>query len=161
MSNAVDDAAMVHPLGLSEVADALCHVLGNTCRLARVAQCYGWNAMGRGALEAERCYLGQAQEMHAALDLIAHHIRVLGGVAVQNYSDDLLQIAMPNGKAMPTLHEMTPAMSGAHEEICLSISAAIDVARDVDDLTSMHLLAARHGAHKAHIWRLTQLACDF
>lgn len=158
MSNVVDDATILDPLGVSEIADALCHVLGNTCRLARVAQCFGWNAVGRGALEAERCYLGQAEEMHAALDPIAQHIRMLGGVAVQNYSDDLVRIALPNGKAMPTLGEMTTAMSAGHQETCLSISASLDIARGFDDLTSMHLLTTRWGAHKAHIWRLLQLA---
>ncbi|MEM9761678.1 MAG: ferritin-like domain-containing protein [Pseudomonadota bacterium] len=160
MSNAINDASTLHPIGVPELADALCHVLGNTCRLARVAQCFGWNAMGRGALEAERCYLSQAEEMHTALDPIAQHIRMLGGVAVQDYSDDLVRISMPDSKLMPGLTEMTIAMSGAHEEICLSISAAIDVARGLDDPSSIQLLATRCGAHKIHAWRLTQLAAD-
>ncbi|MEO1315782.1 MAG: ferritin-like domain-containing protein [Pseudomonadota bacterium] len=135
-------------------------MLGNTCRLARAAQCFGWNAMGRGALEAERCYLDQAEEMHTALDPIAQHIRMLGGVAVQDYSEDLVRIALPYGRVMPGLIEKTIAMNGAHEEICLSISAAIDVARGLDDPSSVQLLARRYSAHKTHAWRLTQLASD-
>ncbi|MEM8792455.1 MAG: hypothetical protein AAGE80_12620 [Pseudomonadota bacterium] len=160
MSNAAAKPNSYRPLGTSGLTQALCHVLGNTCRVARVAQCFGWNAMGRGALEAERCYLNQAEEMHGALDPIAWHIRALGGIAVQNYSDDLVRIAMPNGDTMLCLAEMTATMSDAHHEICLSISAAMDVARDLDDLSSMNLLAARCSAHKAHFWRLNQLACD-
>ncbi|MEM7506181.1 MAG: ferritin-like domain-containing protein [Pseudomonadota bacterium] len=133
--------------------DALCHVLGNTCRIARIAISYQWNARGPGSFQAETEFREQAGELHEALDHIAEHIRSLGGVAILDYTDSSLTANAPTPLDLPALPEMIQIMISAHGEACISIEAAIDIAEEAAERPSVQLLTDRIAAHRRHGWR--------
>ncbi|WP_299608637.1 ferritin-like domain-containing protein [uncultured Tateyamaria sp.] len=139
---------MIEPAQLHE---SLCHILGNTCRLSRTAKSYEWNVSGRGAVLAQACFREQAEAMHMSIDPLAGHIVDLGGHAVLDYSDGVVAVNPPTANGIPTLSEMVRNLHEGHRQAIHSVGAAIDVAREADDESTVQLMAAHQAAHRA--WR--------
>lgn len=141
--------------------EALCHVLGNTCRLGRTTNSYEWNVEGHGALAAETCFQRQAKELHRSLGVLASHIRRLGAYAILDYSDSVVVINPPTVEEIPTLRQMIINLQEGHTQAKLSIFAAMDMAQEIDEVTTIQLLASRLNAHRDHLWRLNFLSDDY
>ncbi|MEM7730907.1 MAG: ferritin-like domain-containing protein [Pseudomonadota bacterium] len=141
------------PISKAGLIDACCHILGNTCRIARIALSYQWNVAGPGALQAEASFRDQSEELHGALAPIAEHIRSLGGAAILDYSDDTVMADIPTPSDLPDLLEMFQVMVDCHREACISIEAAIDIAEEAADRPGIRLLTDRLAAHRRHAWR--------
>lgn len=139
--------------------DALCHVLGNTCRIGRTAASYQWNVTGACAMSAAICFRDQAKELNQSLDDFAEHIRSLGAMAILDYSDSVVAVDPPTAAAVPPIREMFSNLHGGHVQACLSIKAAIDISKECDDEPSIQILARRLSAHRRHILRMS-LTCD-
>lgn len=135
---------------LASLCDAFCHVLGNTCRIARTAKSYEWNVDGPGAIEAARCFAGQASELETAIDPLAHHVLGLGGRAILDYSDAVVEANPPTIDLIPRLGDMVRILSDGHEQARHAIGAAMDIAQAVDEVPSVHILALRMDAHRQH-----------
>ncbi|MEM6422286.1 MAG: ferritin-like domain-containing protein [Pseudomonadota bacterium] len=148
------------PISTAALIDACCHILGNTCRIARMALTYQWNAVGLGALQAEASFRDQADELHGALTPIAEHVRALGGVAILDYSDTTVTAAPPGFADLPALAEMLRILTDCHREAGLSIEAAIDIAEESADRPSIALLTERLAAHRRHARRTLMLRSD-
>lgn len=144
----------------ASLIDALCHVLGNTCRIARIAKHHQWNAAGPGAIQAEARFRDQADELLAALDQIAEHIRTIGGVAVLDYTDVKVSADPSTFSGLPVMPELVQVLVESHHEACLTIEAAIDIAEEAADRSSIHLLTDRLGAHRRHAWRTRMMIVD-
>lgn len=142
------------------LCDAMCHVLGNTCRIARTAKSYEWNAQGRGAILAQTCFRDQADELHAALEPIAQSILGLGAPAILDYSDTVVAITPPTAADVPTLERMIENLSEGQIEARHSIGAAIDLATQIDEQCMVHLLSERIAAHRSHHRGLMLLAAE-
>lgn len=132
------------------IGDALCHILGNTCRIARSATSYAWNVVGPGAYAARQCFRDQSHELHASVELIGDHIRALGGCAAFDYTDEVVALNPPANGVILDLPRMIANLTDAHRQACQSIKAAIDVARESDDEATVVLLAERLAAHRRH-----------
>lgn len=148
---------MIH---LSHVYDSLCHVLGNTCRLSRTAQSYAWNATGQGAIIAQHVFRKQAQEMHDAVDMLAKHIIDLGGQPILDYSDAIVAVNPPTADDIPNLPKMVRNLQDGHAQAIHSIGAAMDIAREADEICTINAMASRTSAHRAFGRELTLLAHD-
>ncbi len=135
------------------VVDGLRHVLGNTCRIGRTAISYAWNVTGAGARGASACFEEQSVELFEAVHDIAKHIRGLGMYAVFDYSDKILSLQPPGANEIPDVATMLEHLRVGHEQACLSIEAATDVARECQEDATVHLLSARLSAHRGHLWR--------
>ena len=134
--------------------DALCHVIGNTCRIMRTAKSYGWNASGRGAIAAQQCFIEQAEELHNAIDPLARHLVGLGGSPIFDYSDAIVQVDPPTIDSIPTLAEMVDILANGHIQANHSIAAAMDIAREIDEVATVQILALRIAAHRGFRQRL-------
>lgn len=137
-----------------DLNDALCHVLGNTCRIARTARSYEWNVTGRHALTAEASFQDQADELMAATLDIARHVRGLGTIAILDYSDAVVEVNPPTHAAMPTLEKMCQNLASGHLQANHSIGAAMDIARELDEVPTFVFLAARIDVHRRHRHRV-------
>ncbi|WP_299611575.1 ferritin-like domain-containing protein [uncultured Tateyamaria sp.] len=138
----------------AEICDALCHILGNTCRIHRTTRSYEWNASGPGSELVRLCLHDQANEMRDAIGPIAQQILGLGGQPIFDYSDGVVAVNPPSGGDLPILSDMVDELYKGHTQAKLSIGAAIDVARDADELATMVFLAGRIDMHRAHRHRL-------
>ncbi|MEM8655014.1 MAG: ferritin-like domain-containing protein [Pseudomonadota bacterium] len=144
----------------AEICDALCHILGNTCRIHRTTRSYEWNVSGAGAELVRQCLHDQADEMEEAIAPIAQQILGLGGKPIFDYSDGVVEVNPPSTGELPSLAEMVSKLYEGHTQAKLSVGAAIDVARDADELATMCFLAGRIDMHRAHRHRLGLLAMD-
>ncbi|MDW4497862.1 ferritin-like domain-containing protein [Sulfitobacter sp. D35] len=146
--------------GQTDLCDALCHVLGNTCRIGRTTKSYEWNVQGKGALMAEACFREQASELEVAIEHLARHIVGLGGRAILDYSDAVVEVNPPTTSDVPDLATMVRNLKEGHTQAGLSVNAANDLAREADEVASVKLLADRLEAHRGHGRRLFLLAAD-
>lgn len=153
MPNNPQAGILADRVGNAALVDAFCHVLGNTCRISRLAASFRWNASGPGAPLSEMCFREQAEELHSALDTIAIHIRMLGGAAILDYSDATVE-AIPNDpSAMFSLKTMHERLYASHTAACLSIETGIDLAEECGERASLRLLCHRLESHRHHAWR--------
>lgn len=141
--------------------DALCHVLGNTCRIGRTSNSYEWNVEGHGALAAEACFHEQTRELHESVDVIADHIRRLGGYAILDYSDNVVVVNPPTAEELPALPKMLSNLKEGHVQAKLSVNAAMDIAVEVHEVSTIQLLVTRLNAHRDHLRRLKLLSDDY
>lgn len=141
----------------SEICDALCHILGNTCRIHRTTRSYEWNVSGPGAEVVRRCLNEQATEMEDAIMPIAQQILGLEGKPIFDYSDGVVAVNPPTRRGMPALSDMISQLREGHAQALLSIGAALDVAREADEVSTVFFLAGRIDMHRAHRYQLALL----
>ena len=136
------------------VADALQHVLGNTCRLAVTTLSFHWNVTGPrfGALhdlfEAQYC------ELWAALDPIGERIRALGHPALADHADEVVVPFLDGRGALPMADRMRHVLADGHANIEIALQAALDVAQGAGDEGTAAILGERLVAHGKHRWML-------
>ena len=140
-----------------QVGQALNHVLGNTCRMARTAKSYEWNARGPGCVTAATQFRSQAREMHGAIESIASHIMGLGLPAILDYSDRVVALNPPTADEIPTLVQMIRELLSGHEQSGLSVQAVTDVAQEAGEFSTVSLMSSRIDAHRRHRFDLERL----
>ena len=140
-----------------QVGQALNHVLGNTCRMARTAKSYEWNARGPGCRPAAEEFREQACEMHGSIEPIAFHIMGLGWPPVLDYTDQVVALNPPTIEAIPSLLDMIRELSAGHEQSGISVLAVLDVASEAGEHATMTLMSARIDAHRRHRHNLLRL----
>jgi DNA-binding ferritin-like protein len=156
MSDGPSSSARNHSTPL---ADAFGHVLGNTCRLQFKTLCCKWNLRGPHALEAARLLGEQALEMFQAQDLLAERLRLVNDVAIPNDGEGLFtcQSADFDYRTAAVL-DLVLQLAESHQGAILSIEAACDVARDIDDYGALSVLGGRLVAHQRHWLSLNAMA---
>ena len=136
------------------LCEGLCHLLGNTCRLARATMTFGWNENGPGASARDTLLAAQAKELHRALDTIAAHAAGLGIAPVLDYTDVNLTLRLPTlsdaEAGLPAGAAALNLLAEAHAEAAGSVEAAIDVALMAESYASLMLMTARLEAHRSH-----------
>lgn len=145
-------------IGIEQVGHALNHVLGNTCRMARTAKSYEWNARGPGCMMAAAQFRSQAEEMHGAIEPIASHIMGLGLPAILDYTDQVVALNPPTVDAIPSLIEMVREMASGHKQSGLSVLAVLDVASEAGEFATITLMSQRIDAHRRHRSDLERLS---
>ncbi|MEM8789736.1 MAG: ferritin-like domain-containing protein [Pseudomonadota bacterium] len=137
------------------LAVGLCHVLGNTCRLARTSMSYSWNVTGPGARSFALVLEQHGAEMHDQLKPLALLIRGLSSPAYLNYHDTNLAVDPPRDGPMPGIEGMMAALVEGHRQASLSVDATLDLARDCEDAPSIAHLSAHLGLHRRMVWELS------
>lgn len=141
-----------------DICFGLCHVLGNSCRLARTSETYAWNVTGAGSVEIERVLLAQVAELQAGMTDVAHQITALGGAAILDYSDLIMEISPPGrGDGLPKPTVMLQQLMRAHEQAALSVEAVGDVAIAFDEPMTQQMMAGRLRAHRQHHFQLRRM----
>ena len=139
------------------LSEAFCHVLGNTCRIERTAKSYAWNACGPGSYLISKMCREQADELSCATEPIAQHIVGLGTAAILDYTDAVVAANPPAASDIPAVNDMVTNLQEAHAQAAISIRAAMDVAKEADEWSSLIILAERLEAHRRHAHHLSQL----
>ena len=138
------------------IAEAIRHILGNTCRLVRTTQCCKWNARGPLAAAAALIFALQIEEMLRAEDELAERLLLVSAAAV---SDDSEAVIVPRPQdhdyAALTVNDMVGLLAQGHDRALVSIAAGCDVAREYADHGSLHVLGVRLVAHQRHALRLS------
>lgn len=138
--------------------EALNHLLGNGCRLFRVAKCCSWNVTGKHSEAARRLFEGQAEEVWSAQHELAQHIRRLGGEAVPDDSDGIAVVRPQEINYLrESLRGLASHLRTGHQNALLSIEAAEDVAAEVEDLDASRTFRVRIEAHSRHLHELETL----
>ena len=143
--------------GEKAICDALCHILGNTCRISRTTRSYEWNVSGKGAELARQCFHEHSVEQEVSVVPIAHHIIGLGGSPIFDYSDGVVEVDPPSKDELPSLPEMINRLSLGHTQANRSIRAAVDIAQQHNFTTTVVLLAAQSEMHRLQRHRLSLL----
>jgi len=137
-----------------EICGALCHVLGNTCRIYRTTRSYEWNVSGPGAELARTCFHDQGNDLSRAISAIADQILGLGGAPILDYSDAVVKIDPPTHWDIPSQSEMIVNLRDGHQQANFSVNAALDLVREVDELATLHFLTRQITLHRLHRYRL-------
>lgn len=145
---------------LDHLCDALCHILGNTCRMIRTTRSYEWNVAGRGAELARQCFNEHAMQQSEMVEPIACQILGLGGQPIFDYSDAVLEIDPPTKDDLPPLPEMVSRLSRGHVQAKISIQAAVDVAQACSETATQNLLVAQADMHRFQGYRLALLQAE-
>lgn len=146
--------------GEKTICDALCHILGNTCRISRTTRSYEWNVSGEGAELARQCFQEHSAEQDLSIVPIALHIIGLGGNPILDYSDGVVEVDPPSKDELPSLPEMINRLSLGHSQANRSIRAAVDIAQQHNLITTLVLLAAQSEMHRLQRHRLSLLRVD-
>ena len=142
----------------ADICFGLCHVLGNGCRLARTTETYAWNVTGPGSMEVERLLVQQGAELQAATAEVAHLITALGGVAILDYTDLVMEASPPRrGDSLPDMTGMIRQLMRGHEQASLSVEAVTDVAIAYGEPMTQQAMATRLRAMRAHHFQLRRL----
>jgi DNA-binding ferritin-like protein len=143
------NAAPVHRAAMVE---AFSHLLGNTFCLQRVALSCEWNVRGPFAEAASVLFHRQAEEMFRALSAIAACVRTTGQSVRADESDLVLdEAAQDAAMADPEVRTLLRVLSLGHENTIISIQAASDIATEIGDRRSLHVLDTRLVAHEGHL----------
>lgn len=142
------------------LCDALCHVLGNTCRIIRTTRSYEWNVSGRGAELARRCFCEHATEQQRTVERVAYHIIGLRGSPILDYSDEVLEVDPPTKHDIPSLRVMVERLCRGHAQADTSVNAAADLAREFLETATVNLLVSQSEMHGLHSRRLELLRGD-
>jgi DNA-binding ferritin-like protein len=140
------------------MVEAWVHILGNGCRLFRVARICGWNVRGEGAERAASLFSAQAEEVWRAQDTIAARVRALGGLALPDDSDVVIVSRPAEIDYLRCLsYELALLLAHGHTSAIISLEAAGDVADAIGDFASQRLVAKRTRAHRLHAQDLQKL----
>ncbi|MEM9794965.1 MAG: DNA starvation/stationary phase protection protein [Pseudomonadota bacterium] len=153
----LDDPIHQEDKGFGAVADALQHVLGNTCRLATASLSCHWNVTGTQFSTLHLLFGEQYRELWEALDLLGERIRALDHPAIADHADEVVVPIFQCRASFPPANVMRHVLIDGHGNMIDALRAALDVARAADDEGTTSILGERLVAHERHRWMLRAL----
>lgn len=138
----------------SAVARELTKVLADSYAVYLKTHGYHWNVRGPEFFSYHNLLELQYREMWAALDLIAERIRQLGEFAPQGYATFANLTSIKDGDPETEAQGMIAELMRDHETVIATLRAAMTVADDGGDDTTVDLLTQRLAAHEKAAWML-------
>lgn len=138
----------------SAVARELTKVLADSYAVYLKSHGYHWNVRGPEFFSYHNLLELQYREMWAALDLIAERIRQLGEFAPQGYATFANLTSIKDGDPETEAQAMIAELMRDHETVIATLRAAMSVADDGGDDTTVDLLTQRLAAHEKAAWML-------
>ena len=138
----------------SAVAGELTKVLADSYAVYLKSHGYHWNVRGPEFFSYHNLLELQYREMWAALDLIAERIRQLGEFAPQGYATFANLTSVKDGDPETEAQAMIAELMRDHETVIATLRAAMSVADDGGDDTTVDLLTQRLAAHEKAAWML-------
>lgn len=136
------------------VARELTKVLADSYAVYLKTHGYHWNVRGPEFFSYHNLLELQYRELWAALDLIAERIRQLGEFAPQGYATFANLTSIKDGDPETEAQGMIAELMRDHETVIATLRAAMSVADDGGDDTSVDLLTQRLAAHEKAAWML-------
>ena len=138
----------------SAVAVELTKVLADSYAVYLKTHGYHWNVRGPEFFSYHNLLELQYRELWAALDLIAERIRQLGEFAPQGYATFANLTSIKDGDPETEAQAMIAELMRDHETVIATLRAAMAVANDGGDDTTVDLLTQRLAAHEKAAWML-------
>ncbi|HEY1225314.1 MAG TPA: Dps family protein [Brevundimonas sp.] len=136
------------------VARELTKVLADSYAVYLKTHGYHWNVRGPEFFSYHNLLELQYRELWAALDLIAERIRQLGEFAPQGYATFANLTSIKDGDPETEAQGMIAELMRDHETVIATLRAAMTVAQDGGDDTTVDLLTQRLAAHEKAAWML-------
>lgn len=132
-------------------------VLADTYTLCVKTQNYHWNVVGPHFFSLHKLFEEQYEEMFAAVDILAEHIRTLGQPVDGTFQGFLSATKISEGSESEAMG-MVADLSACHEKLVGRIQAALKVAGDSE--STIDLLVNRLRFHQTAMWKLKSTLGD-
>lgn len=140
--------------GSNEVALALGKLLADTHALYLKTHGYHWNVRGPQFPALHGLFEQQYKELWGSLDEVAERIRAMGALAPQGHTSMANLTGVKDGDPHWSAQEMLRDLLKDHEQVCVTIKAAVRTAEAASDSATVDLLNERLAAHEKHAWML-------
>ncbi|MES2907334.1 MAG: DNA starvation/stationary phase protection protein [Pseudomonadota bacterium] len=140
------------------VTDALKRVLANSYMLYLKTQNFHWNVTGPNFKSLHELFEMQYNELAAAVDLIAEHIRTLHEKAPGTFAAFTKLSEIKDGDEDASAKDMVSQLAKDNRKMCKILKDAIDKADTAEDPASSDMLVDRLRAHEKAAWMLEATA---
>jgi starvation-inducible DNA-binding protein len=138
-----------------EIADGLSCLLADTYTLYLMTHNFHWNVTGPFFHDLHKLFEEQYTELAAAVDLIAERIRALGYPAPGTYKAFSQLNSIPEPDCLPSSAEdMVRILVEGNEAVVRTARAALPIAQDARDESTVTLIADRLLVHEKTAWML-------
>lgn len=138
-----------------EIADGLSCLLADTYTLYLMTHNFHWNVTGPFFRDLHLLFEEQYTELAAAVDLIAERIRTLGFPAPGTYKAFAKLSSIGEPDCLPSSAEdMVRLLVEGNETVVRTARAALPIAQDVHDESTVSLVADRMAVHEKAAWML-------
>lgn len=137
-----------------EIADGLSYLLADTYTLYLMTHNFHWNVTGPFFRELHLMFEEQYTELAAAVDLIAERIRTLGFPAPGSYKAFARLGSIEEHEDVPSAEEMVRFLVEGNESVVRTARSVLPMAQDVNDESTVTLIADRMVVHEKTAWML-------
>lgn len=137
-----------------DLQQTLSVILSDTYLLYIKTHNYHWNITGPNFFSLHTALQTQYEDLAAAADLIAEHIRTLG-IRAPGSAREFLQFSdIKENTSEEDWEFMLEDLIQDHKIVLQSLSEGVKISNDLGLEETTHLLADRIGIHKKTIWML-------
>ena len=140
--------------GRKRLAGNLCGILADTYLLMVKTQGYHWNVVGPLFISIHKLTEEHDENLFEASDALAERIRALGYPAPTSVTEMITQTEIVEDTGNPSAHEMMDNLIQDHETIARRLRSAAELADELRDRATAHLLTGRLDFHEEAIWML-------
>ena len=138
-----------------EIKNSLDKLLADTYVTLMRTQEAHWNVEGANFYSIHKMTQEQYEEMQAAVDIIAEHIRALGFKAPSGMNQyQLLSSIEQDVKRNITIRDYLNYLIEAHESVKKSLKNCEFAAKEIQDSATEDLVDDRIRAHDKYLWML-------
>lgn len=132
-------------------------VLADTFAMYLKAHNYHWNVEGPNFVQYHDFFGQLYLELHAAIDPMAEHIRILDAYAPGSMTRFLELTEIECELNVPMAGEMMRKLAADNEIVLATLNMSFKLAESLDQDGLADFLSARIDAHKKHAWMLKSL----
>lgn len=137
-----------------ELVEKLNKSLADTFAFYLKAQYYHWNVEGPDFFQYHGLFAAIYEEVYAAVDPIAEHIRTVGGYAAGTFSRYMDLTDVREVITVPSAMEMIADLERANNAVITNLIQSMRAAEDANEPALANYIQERIDAHKKHGWML-------
>ncbi len=137
---------------------ALVTVLADSYALYLKTHNFHWNVEGKRFYGLHNLFQTQYEELAIAVDDIAETIRQLGSKAPGSFKTYSELTSIKDGNENASAEDMVEELANDQAVVMKSVTAALDIAKELDDEATIGLLVDRLSVHRKTEWMLKSLA---
>ena len=139
------------------VADVLKRLLADSYTLYLQTHNFHWNVTGLHFRDLHLLFEEQYNELSVAVDDIAERIRTLGSAAPGTYKEFSELSSIDETHGVPEAMHMVEILKDSNETIVRTARAALAIAQEASDESSIALISDRMRVHEKTAWMLRAL----
>ena len=139
------------------IAEGLQRLLADSYTLYLQTHNFHWNVTGPMFRDLHLMFEEHYTELAIAVDDIAERIRTLGVVAPGTYKQFAALSSIKEVEGIPEAKEMVTILTKGHEQVVKTCRAALKLAQEAGDESSISLVSDRMRIHEKTAWMLRAL----